>query len=327
MNLHANAALSLNGRRQLCERVVVDAWTVRRAAEVAEVSARCARKWVERYRAEGEPGLLDRSSAPLSIPHRTSEQRVQAIAALRRLRFTGPEIAETLGMALSTVSGILARIGMGKLGRLGLEPAVRYERQRPGELIHIDVKKLGRIQGGAGKRVRDGLRQHYNRTRTDAAGKRRNTVGWEFVHIAIDDCTRLAYAEVLPDEKATTAIAFLRRAVAFFERHGMRVEQLLTDNGSAYRSSVHAIACRAIGIRHLRTRAYRPQTNGKAERFIRTMLGGWAYGAIYRNSHERTAALDGWLWHYNHHRKHSALGHKPPIARLNERTNLLGTYS
>jgi transposase InsO family protein len=147
------------------------------------------------------------------------------------------------------------------------------------------------------------------------------------VHIAVDDCTRLAYAEVLADEKAMTAIAFLARAVAFFERHGMNVEQLLTDNGSAYRSSVHAIACRALGIKHLRTRPRRPQTNGKAERFIRTMLAGWAYGAIYRNSTERTAALDGWLWHYNHHRRHSALGHKPPIARLNQRTNLLGTYT
>ena len=236
-------------------------------------------------------------------------------------------IAETLGMALSTVSGILTRIGMGKLGRLGLEPAVRYERERPGELIHIDVKKLGRIQGGAGKRVRDGLRRHHTPTRTDATGTRRKTVGWECVHIAIDDCTRLAYAEVLANERATTVIAFLGRAVAFFERHGMNVEQLLTDNGSGYRSAIHAIACRSMGIRHLRTRAYRPQTNGKAERFIRTMLGGWAYGAIYRDSKERTAALDGWLWYYNYHRRHSALGHKPPVARLNERTNLLGTYS
>ena len=184
-------------------------------------------------------------------------------------------------MALSTVSGILTRIGMGKLGRLGLEPARRYERERPGELIHIDVKKLGRIQGGAGHRITG--KRRSNPDRTDAAGRRRRIVGWEFVHIAIDDCTRLAYAEVLADEKATTVVAFLRRAVAFFERHGMTVQQLLTDNGSAYRSLVHAIACRALGIRHLRTRAYRPQTNGKAERFIRTLLGGWAYGAIYRD--------------------------------------------
>jgi transposase InsO family protein len=327
MNLHANAALSLNRRRQLCERVVDESWTVTKAAEAAEVSVRCARKWVARYRAGGELGLLDRSSAPRRIPHRTSEQRVQAIVALRRLRFTGPEIAEILEMALSTVSGILLRAGMGKLGRLGLEPAVRYERERPGELIHIDVKKLGRIQGGAGKRVRDGVRQHYNARRNDAAGVRRKTVGWECVHIAIDDCTRLAYAEVLSDEKATTAVAFLRRAQAFYRRHGIEIEQLLTDNGSAYVSVAHSLACRALGIRHIRTRPYRPQTNGKAERFIRTMLNGWAYGAIYRNSNERTAALDGWLWHYNHQRRHSALSHKPPVARINERTNLLGTYS
>jgi hypothetical protein len=281
---------------------------------------------VGRYRGEGQAGLLDRSSAPHRQPTRTDEQRVLAIAALRRLRFTGPEIAEVLGMALSTVSGILSRIGMGKLGRLGLEPVERYERARPGELIHIDVKKLGRIEGGAGHRV-TGKRGRYTGMRTDAEGARRNTVGWEFVHIAIDDCTRLAYAEVLADEKATTAIGFLARAIAFFERHGMTVEQLLTDNGSAYRSTIHAIACRALGIKHLRTRPRRPQTNGKAERFIRTMLAGWAYGAIYRNSSDRTAALDGWLYHYNHHRRHSALAHKPPIARLNERTNLLGTYS
>jgi transposase InsO family protein len=230
-------------------------------------------------------------------------------------------------MALSTVSGILTRIGLGKLGRLGLEPARRYERERPGELIHIDVKKLGRIERGAGHRITGRGAHRRNPTRTDTAGVRRNVVGWEYVHIAIDDCTRLAYAEVLADEKATTIVAFLRRVVAFYERHGIGVQQLLTDNGSGYRSMVHAIACRALKIRHLRTRAYRPQTNGKAERFIRTMLGGWADGAIYRDSTERTAALDGWLWHYNHHRKHSALGHKPPIARLNERTNLLGTYS
>ena len=252
---------------------------------------------------------------------------MQAIAALRRLRFTGPEIAETLGMALSTVSGILTRIGMGRLGRIGLEPAVRYEREHPGELIHIDVKKLGRIQRGAGKRVRDGLRQHYNHRSSDAAGVPRKTVGWECVHIAIDDATRLAYAEVLPDEKATTAVGFLRRAIAFYARHGITVEQLITDNGSPYISFAHAAACRLLGIRHLRTRPYRPQTNGKAERFIRTLLAGWAYGAIYRSSSERTKALDGWLWHYNHQRRHSALGHKTPIARLNEPTNLLGTYS
>jgi transposase InsO family protein len=319
MKLHANAALSLNKRRLLCRRVVEQEWTLTKAAEAAEVSVRCARKWVGRYRSEGELGLMDRPSTPRSVANRTCERRVAAICALRRLRFTGPEIAETLDMPLSTVSGILSRAGMGRLGRLGLEPAERYERARPGELVHVDVKKLGRI-ARPGHRV-------LGRQSGGGHHRRRYNQGWEFVHIAIDDCTRLAYVEVLNDETAITAAGFLKRAVAFYRRHGITVERLITDNGSAYRSTVHALACRALGIRHLRTRPYRPQTNGKAERFIRTLLGGWAYGALYRNSAERTAALDGWLNYYNHRRKHSALGHKPPIARLNERTNLLGTYN
>ena len=195
--------------------------------------------------------------------HRTDAGRVEAIAALRGLRMSGPEIAELLGLPLSTTSAVLKRIGMGRLGRLGFEPARRYERERPGELIHIDVKKLGRIQGGAGKRITGGS-QHYQPTFTDRHGKRRNTVGWEYVHVAIDDATRLAYAEVLADEKATTAVAFLGRAIDWFARHGITVEGVLTDNGSPDRSTVHAIACRALGIRHLRTRPRRPQTNGKA---------------------------------------------------------------
>lgn len=159
------------------------------------------------------------------------------------------------------------------------------------------------------------------------AGKRRNSVGWEFVHVCVDDATRLAYVEVLEDEKATTAVAFLGRAVRFFRCHGIRVERVLTDNGSPYRSTVHALACRILGLKHLRTRPYRPQTNGKAERFIRTMLGGWVYGAVYGSSAERTAALDGWLWRYNHERPHGSLGRKPPSARLAELNNLLGSYT
>jgi transposase InsO family protein len=322
MELHANAALSWSGRRLLAERVLVDRWTLTAAAEAAGVSVRCARKWVNRYRMEGEPGLRDRSSAPRRVANRTASDRVAVIASLRQLRMTAAEIAETLSMPLSTVSAILKRQGMGRLGRIGLEQPQRYERSRAGELVHIDVKKLGRIEGGAGWRVRD-RKQHYNRTYTDAAGKRRHTVGWEYVHVAVDDYSRLAYVEVLADETGATAIAFLKRAVAFFARYGIQVERILTDNGSAYRSVVHALACRALGIRHLRTRAYRPQTNGKAERFIRTMLTGWAYGAIYGSSTERTAALDGWLWHYNHQRRHSALGHQPPVSR----TNVHGSYS
>ena len=316
MRLHANAALSLSKRRVLCCRVVDERWTLRKAAEAAEVSVRCARKWVGRYRVDGELGLLERPSTPARIANRTCERRIEAIAALRRLRLTGPEIAEVLGMPLSTVSGILTRIGMGRLGRLGLEPAERYERARPGELIHIDVKKLGRIARPGHRVLGTRAGKGYHRRQFEH--------GWEFVHVAIDDCTRLAYVEVLTDERASSAVAFLRRAVAFYRRYAITVERVITDNGSAYRSTVHAIACRAIGIRHLRTRPYRPQTNGKAERFIRTMLGGWAYGALYRNSKERTAALDGWLDYYNHHRRHSALGHQPPITRLN---NLLGSYN
>ncbi len=322
MKLHANAALSWTGRRRLCERVVVEGWTVAAAAASAGVSVRCARKWVGRYRAEGAAGLGDRSSAPRRVANRTAQDRVEAIVRLRRLRFSAAEIAETLQMPLSTVSAVLKRNGVGRLGRLGLEPAVRYERSRPGELVHIDVKKLGRFQA-AGKRVGFRPAGQGRPRRRDAHGHDRGTTGWDYVHVAIDDYSRLAYAEVLSDEKAATAVGFLRRALAFFARHGITVERILTDNGSAYISIVHAIACRTLGIRHLRTRPRRPQTNGKAERFIRTLLNGWAYAAIYRTSTDRAAALDGWLWHYNHQRRHAALGRQPPVSR----TNLLGSYS
>jgi transposase InsO family protein len=326
MKLHGNARLSVKGRELLVDRILVAGWSVSAAAEAAGVSDRTARKWLARYRVEGPAGLLDRSSAPAVVANRTDERRIEAIAALRRLRFTGAEIAELLGMALSTVSGILTRIGMGKLGRLGLQPAQRYERARPGELLHIDVKKLGRIYGGAGKRMTV-RKRNPKHSRTDAEGIVRRQIGWEYVHIAIDDATRMAYVEVLGDEKGLTAVGFLRRAVRHFASYGITVERVLTDNGSPYVSTVHAVACRALGIRHLRTRPYRPQTNGKAERFIRTLLGGWAYGAIYRSSAERNAALAGWLDFYNRRRPHGALSHKPPIARLNELNNLLGTYS
>ena len=323
MRCHANARLSPIGRRLLVDRIERDGWTVRRAAESAGISERTARKWLARFRAEGAAGLHDRSSAPKTVANRTDPQTVAAICALRRLRFSGAELGELLDVPLSTVSAILKRNAMGKLGRLGLEPAERYERERPGELIHIDVKKLGRIRDGAGKRI-TGVRRNGTRRRRDAAGVDRCITGWDYVHVAVDDATRLAYAEVLSDEKAATAIGFLRRAVVFFQRHSITVERVLTDNGSPYRSTIHALACRALGIRHLRTRPRRPQTNGKAERFIRTLQAGWAYGAIYSSSRERTAALDGWLWRYNHHRRHQAIGRQTPITRLN---NLLGTYS
>src|ERR1051326_4655743 len=260
MKLHANAALSWSGRRLLAERVVVGGWTLTAAAGAAGVSRRCARKWVGRYREAGGAGLVDRSSAPLRVANRTRPERVAAILALRRLRMTSAEIAETLAMPLSTVSVVLKRNGVGRLGRIGLEQPRRYERSRPGELVHLDVKKLGRIKGGAGWRV-TGPKHHYNTTLTDGSGIRRNPVGYEYVHVAVDDYSRLAYAEVLLDEKASTAAAFLRRAVAHYQRHGITVERILTDNGSCYRGVVHAVACRRLGIRHLRTRPYRPQTN------------------------------------------------------------------
>jgi transposase InsO family protein len=277
----------------------------------------------------GELGLLDRSSAPRSIPHRTPEESVEAIVLLRRLRMTGAEIAFCLGLALSTVSAVLLRVGLGKLSRLEPpEPPNRYQRRDPGELVHIDVKKLGRIPTGrAGHRVHGNRGLQRSPRKRDAAGRDHKLVGWEFVHVCVDDATRLAYVEVLADEKAATAIAFLTRALAFYRRHGIRVERVMTDNGAAYRSTIHALACRVMGLRHLRTQPYRPRTNGKAERFIRTLLGGWAYGAIYGSSQERTAALDGWLWTYNHRRPHGSLSHKTPAARLAELNNLPRLYS
>jgi transposase InsO family protein len=322
MKLHANAALSLNQRRRMVGRVVGQGWSLTKAAEAAEVSERTCAKWVARYRAHGEAGLLDRSSAPHRIPHRTPVERVEVIELLRRLRMTGAEIAECLGMALSTVSAVLKRVGLGKLSRLEpLEPPNRYERRQAGELLHIDVKKLGKIgPKGPGHRVTG--HRHSNQRKN---GKR--AVGWEFVHVCVDDATRLAYAEVLADEKAATAVAFLGRAIAFYAAHGIAVQRVMTDNGAAYLSIAHSLACRALGVRHLRTRPRRPRTNGKAERFIKTMISGWNDGAIYASSRERAAALNGWLWTYNHRRPHGALSHKPPIARLNELNNLPGFYS
>jgi transposase InsO family protein/transposase-like protein len=324
MKVHANAPLGPKGRRTMVVRVVEQGWSLAEAAAAAGVSDRTCSKWVKRYRSDGEAGLLDRSSAPASIPHRTPEDRVEVIVALRRLRMTGAEIAFCLGMALSTVSAVLLRVGLGKLSRLEPpEPPNRYERRQAGELLHVDIKKLGVITG-TGHRI-TGRRDSQNANRR--ARRRGAPKGWEFVHVCVDDATRLAYVEVLSDERATTAVSFLRRAVAFYTAHGITVQRVMSDNGACYRSTIHAFACRTMGLRHLRTRPYRPRTNGKAERFIRTLLAGWAYGAIYGSSRERTQALDGWLWTYNHRRPHGALSHKPPIARLNELNNVTGFYS
>jgi transposase InsO family protein len=314
MRLHGNARTCPHSRRLAMQRLE-QGWTLARAAEAARVSVRTVSKWRCRYRVEGELGLFDRSSAPTRVPRRTAEERVQAIALLRRQRLAAWQIAERLQMPLSTVSTVLARIGLGRLSALEpAEPPNRYQRERPGELVHIDVKKLGRI-GRPGHRV-NGDR----RTRTRG-------IGWEYVHVAVDDATRLAYIEVLEDEKAVTAVAFLRRAVAHFGDYGIRVERVMTDNGSCYRAIVHALACKTLGIRHLRTRPYRPRTNGKAERFIRTMLGGWAYAATYQTSTQRRRALPGWLDFYNHRRPHGSLSRQAPATRLKAlRNNLVGSY-
>jgi transposase InsO family protein len=312
MKLHANARTCPKSRKLLVSRIEEEGWSLMGAAEAAGVSERTAAKWCARWRAEGEVGLQDRSSAPRRRPTQLRADRVKAIEALRRLRMTAAEIAEVLGMALSTVSRWLARIGLGKRSRLTPpEPPNRYERRRAGELIHVDVKKLGRILR-PGHRVTGNRRDRF----TDARGY--GVAGWEFVHVCVDDATRLAYVEVLTDERGETAAGFLRRAVGWFASMGVTVERVMSDNGSCYRSHVHASACRELGIRHLRTQPYRPRTNGKAERFIQTLQNRWAYGAIYANSAERTAALPGWLTHYNFTRRHGSLGHKAPATRLAE---------
>lgn len=304
MELHGNARTCPHSRRLAIRRVEEQGWTLAQAAAAAGVSVRTVSKWRRRFRLEGEPGLHDRSSIAELIPHRTSEERVQMIARLRRLRMTAAEIAEVLGMPASTVSAVLTRIGLGRLSRLEpVEPANRYQRRRAGELVHIDVKKLGRI-GRIGHRV-NGDR------RTRSRG-----IGWGYVHVAVDDATRIAYVEVLEDEKAVTAIGFLRRARAFYAHRGIHVEAVMTDNGSAYVATVHALACHGLRIRHLRTQPYRPRTNGKAERLIRTMLGGWAYAATYPTSTQRRQALPGWLDYYNHQRPHGSLSRQTPHQRL-----------
>jgi transposase InsO family protein len=325
MNLHRNARLTPRGRLLLVERVCRERVPLGHAAAAAGISTRTASKWVTRYRREGVAGLEDRSSAPRRVPARTSEERVVAIAALRRVRLTAAEISELLAMPVSTVSAVLLRIGLGKRSRLEpLEPANRYQRERPGELVHIDVKKLGRIDR-VGHRI-TGKRASAHARGLWHEGKR--LVGWDYIHVCVDDATRLAYAEVLADEKGHTVAGFLRRAIAFYARHGIHVERVMTDNGSGYRSILHALACRTLGLRHLRTRPYRPRTNGKAERFIRTMLGGWAYGAIYGNSAERTRALPGWLDHYNRRRPHRSLNRQPPLTRLAQmRNSAPGSYT
>ena len=303
MLLHGNARLTPFQRRLLCERVRLDAWTVVEAAEAAGCSERTAYRWLARHDA-GEP-MTDRSSAPRRRPTRTAPELEAEIERLRRLRWTSTRIAAMLEMAVSTVCAVLARLGLNRLWKLGPpEPPNRYCRRHAGELVHVDVKKLGRFRR-PGKRVRG-----------HGPGRRSPRAGWEAVHVCIDDATRLAYVEVLPDERAVTTVAFFERAVAWFATRGVTVRQVLSDNGSPYVSRPWATWCSTHHIEHLRTRPYRPRTNGKAERFIQTMLREWAYAATYRTSDHRARALPAWIDYYNQQRPHGALGHKTPASRL-----------
>lgn len=321
MKLHANARTCPKSRELMARRVLEGGWSLAAAGEAAGVSVVTARKWVRRA-AAGE-SLEDRSSAPRRMPTRTPRRLVEAIAALRRLRMTAGEIAELLTMALSTVSLWLKRIGLGRCSRLEPpEPANRYERRRPGELVHVDIKQLGRISArGAGHRM---VGHRGSQISTHRDGKHYRPTGFEYVHVMVDDHSRLAYAEVLDALSAQAAIGFLHRALAWFAERGVRVERVMTDNGSAYVSHAHRQALRELGIRHLTTRPYRPRTNGKAQRFIQTLLNEWAYARVYGSSQERTDQLQPWLERYNYRRPHGSLGHQPPATRIN---NLIGNYT
>lgn len=312
MNVHKNARLTARGRALMIDRVVSEGWRVGAAAEASGVSERTAYRWLARYRLGGDAGLYDRSSAPIRRPHRVPDDQVSEIARLRRQRLTGPQIAQQLGLPRSTVGAILRRLGLGRLSALEPRaPVVRYQRDRPGELLHLDTKKLGRI-GRPSHRV---------------TGNRRDSVrhiGWEHLHVAIDDASRLAYTEVLPSDGQHDAVGFLGRALAWLERHGVTVERIMTDNGSAYRSKLFARTLQAAAIRHIRTRPYTPRTNGKAERFIQTSLREWAYARPYFNSAERLAAIKPWIDAYNLTRPHAGIQGQSPWIRLN---NLLGNDS
>jgi transposase InsO family protein len=306
MKLHPNAKTSPTGRWLLVHRVREKGWTVRAAAEALGVSVRTAYKWLARYRDEGREGLADRSSRPRRIRRQTPALVVDRIEQLRRRRLTTWEIAQRISVAPSTVSAILRRLGLARLSCLEpKEPVRRYERAAPGELLHVDTKKLARIQG-VGHRIHGDQSQRVR------------GVGWEFAHVCIDDYTRLGYAEVLPDERAETAVAFFRRALAWFRARHIVVERVMTDNGNAYVSHAFAALCHEHAVRQIFTKPYTPKTNGKAERFIQTLTRRWAHRRPYRTSAIRTAALQPWLRHYNHQRPHRALGMRPPIARLRE---------
>ena len=329
---HANAALTPRARLRLALLVVESGWTYTAAAKMFMVSPRTAKKWADRYRAEGQAGMVDRSCRPRSSPTRTRPELVRRIVRLRWRHRLGPvQIAGRLGMPASTVHAVLVRCRINRLSRIDRvtgEPLRRYEHDHPGSLLHVDVTKFGNIPDGGGWRYVGKQQGDRNKAqtarRTGRTGTGHPRIGTAFVHTVIDDHSRMAYAEICTDEKATTAIGVLRRATAWFADRGVTVERVLSDNGSAYRSHAWAEACADLGITHKRTKPYRPQTNGKIERFHRTLADGWAYARFYDSTEQRDTALPAWLHFYNHHRAHSALGGKPPVTRL---TNLPGHHS
>jgi transposase InsO family protein len=318
---------------RLAQLVVDHGWTYAAAAKMFMVAPRTAKKWTDRYRTEGAAGMADRSSRPHASPTRTPPQVVRRIVRLRWRHRLGPvQIAGRLGMQASTVHAVLVRCRINRLShidRVTGEPLRRYEHPHPGSLLHVDVTKFGNIPDGGGHRflTRQQSKANARATarRTGERGKEsRPRIGTAFVHTVIDDHSRMAYAEICADETAATATGVLQRAVAWFAEHGVAVERVLSDNGSCYRSFAWRDACAELGLVHKRTRPYRPQTNGKIERFHRTLADGWAYARLYHSTEQRNAALPGWLHFYNHHRAHSAIGGRPPVTRL---TNLPGHHS
>jgi transposase InsO family protein len=304
MNVHKNARLTPRGREWIVT-LSASGQTPQAISQAVGVCPRTVRKWIKRYEIEGSAGLQDRSSRPARLHRPTPQPTVERVEALRRQRLTGKAIAAETGISPATVSRILKRLGLNKLSALELAPVRRYEREHPGELIHIDIKKLGKFSR-IGHRI-TGDRTGQSRTRG---------VGWEFVHVCIDDASRIAFSQLKKDERKASAVAFLKAAVAYYESLGVKVQRVMTDNGSCYRSRAFAKVCKRLGLKHIRTKPYTPKTNGKAERFIQTSLREWAYACAYDTSDERAAELPRWIHRYNWHRPHGSIGSKPPITRL-----------
>ena len=311
MDVHKNAPLTPSGREAMVRRVVEGGLTPKAASTAVGISLKTVHKWVARFKAEGVAGLRDRSSRPHRLRNPTPETVVVRIEALRRRRFTGKQIAKETRVSPATVSRVLRRLGLSRMRDLEpAQPIRRYERQRPGELIHLDIKKLGRFER-VGHRITGDRRGQSNRRGTKLGG-----IGWEYVHVCIDDASRVAFSQIKPDEKATSAVPFLRAAVAYYASLGIKVERVMTDNGSCYKAFDFRDACRQLGLRHIRTKPYTPKTNGKAERFIQTALREWAYATAYPTSDDRAAELPTWLHRYNWHRPHGSLKAMTPISRL-----------